>query len=60
MNIEDARVELDSISKEIISLEKYQEKIEAEDNYDPSIYDKIDELEARRYELDQLISREEA
>lgn len=55
MNIAEVKTELDKINKEIVSLEKYLEKIEDEGNYDLEVYKNIDKLECRREELEQII-----
>lgn len=59
MKLKDAKVELDNISRELISLEKYLEKIEDEGNYDADLYSKIDQLQARKEELEKYIDENE-
>ena len=43
--------ELDMISKELIKLEKLQEKAEEDGVYDDNLYKEIERLENRRQEL---------
>lgn len=47
------------ILKKIIKLEKYQEKIENEGSYDDKIYKDLDDLYAKRDELEEAMIKEE-
>ena len=52
--------ELDNISKELVKLEALLDKMEEDGNYDGSIYDKIDELEEKRYKLELELEESES
>lgn len=54
------RKELDNISKELVRLEALLDKMEEDGNYDGTIYDKIDELEDRRYQLEIALEESES